>query len=166
MLVVLRLPRTGLKGCSRVLSRGRSLYSRAMRYNLLFICCSLFLVACRSVPHQVKIESILRTQLSDEIAPDREVIMSYVEIPPDTSLPWHWHPGEEFAYILEGDLTAHFEGERDAFLAANEAAHIPLKAVHTVTTGSRGARLLVVRIHMSGEPERHVVEAPQSHAHD
>ena len=34
-----------------------------------------------------------------------EVVVSRVTLPPDTMLPQHWHPGEEFAYVLNGTVT-------------------------------------------------------------
>lgn len=37
-------------------------------------------------------------------AENTEVVVSRVTVPPNTTLPKHWHPGEEFAYILEGSL--------------------------------------------------------------
>lgn len=33
-----------------------------------------------------------------------EVVVSRVTVPANTILPRHWHPGEEFAYVLEGSL--------------------------------------------------------------
>jgi quercetin dioxygenase-like cupin family protein len=48
---------------------------------------------------ELKIENILRESLA--LGEGIEVVMSYVEIPKGTTLPFHYHPGEEFAYILE-----------------------------------------------------------------
>ena len=39
-----------------------------------------------------------------ESADGLEVVTSYVELPGGMQLPRHTHPGEEFAYIIEGSL--------------------------------------------------------------
>ena len=35
-----------------------------------------------------------------ESAEGLEVIVSHVALPPNVTLPKHWHPGEDIAYIL------------------------------------------------------------------
>ena len=55
------------------------------------------------------LENLLKAQL--EGVEGTEVIVSRVTIPPHTSLPKHWHPGEEFAYILEGSVVLWQEGK-------------------------------------------------------
>ena len=59
----------------------------------------------------LKLENLLRSQLAG--AEGIEVIVSRVTIPPNTSLPRHWHPGEEFAYVLEGTVTLWQKGKED-----------------------------------------------------
>ena len=39
-----------------------------------------------------------------EASDDLEVVMSVVELPAGISLPVHTHPGEEFAYVMEGSV--------------------------------------------------------------
>src|SRR5678815_2673586 len=50
-----------------------------------------------------KVTNLLTVALSTEFTPDREVLIDLVEIPPNQKLDWHWHPGEEFHYYLEGN---------------------------------------------------------------
>lgn len=50
-----------------------------------------------------KVTNLLTAALSTEFTPGREVLIDLVEIPPNQKLDWHWHPGEEFHYYLEGD---------------------------------------------------------------
>ena len=119
--------------------------------------------ACHSGPTELVIEPIFKQELSEKIAPDREVIFARVDIPPHTKLPLHWHPGEEFAYLLEGEVTVHMDGKTRTISEAGTVGHIPLKAVHTASTGAKGARLLVVRIHEKGKPPRVLVEEPHDH---
>lgn len=98
------------------------------------------------------LENLLMTEL--EGAPGTEVIVSRVEIPANMSLPKHWHPGEEFAYVLEGSVTLWQEGKADTTLVQGQTGMIPLKQIHTAKTGDRGVTLLVFRVHAKGQPER------------
>ena len=50
-----------------------------------------------------KIENLLKEKL--EGVAGTEVVLSKVQIPPNTSLPKHWHPGEEFAYVSDKFMT-------------------------------------------------------------
>ncbi|MHC4955169.1 MAG: cupin domain-containing protein [Planctomycetota bacterium] len=123
-----------------------------------FTLCLVFVAACQAPPRELKIENLLQQELNRQLAPDREVIVSYLELPPNTTLPRHWHPGEEFYYCIEGEIAAELDGKRTPFVGPGDAGHIPYKLVHTGITGSKGARLLVFRIHEKGQPHRHVVE--------
>lgn len=50
-----------------------------------------------------KLETLMKAVL--EGVEGTEVIVSHVTVPPNSALPKHWHPGEEFAYVLEGSVT-------------------------------------------------------------
>lgn len=103
-----------------------------------------------------KLENILKEKL--EGAPDTEVVVSKVQIPANTSLPKHWHPGEEFAYVIEGSVTLWQKGKDDLLIREGEAAKVPLNQIHTAMTGDKGVTLLVFRVHEVGKPERIIVE--------
>lgn len=102
------------------------------------------------------IETLLSGPL--EGAEGMEVILSHVTIPPNTALPKHWHPGEEFAYILEGTVTLWQKGKPDITKRAGEAGKVPLKQIHTAITGDEGVTLLVFRVHEVGQPQMIPVE--------
>jgi len=112
--------------------------------------------AAPAPPPGLKLENLMRQVL--EGVENTEVIVSRVTIPPHTSLPKHWHPGEEFAYLMEGSLTLWQEGKDNVPLQAGDAGVVPLEQVHTATTGEKGAKLIVLRVHRVGEPERVLVE--------
>ena len=99
-----------------------------------------------------KLENLLKAELVG--APGTEVVVSRVTIPANTSLPKHWHPGEEFAYVLQGSVTMWQEGKNDTILSEGQTGMIPLKQVHTAKTGDIGVTLLVFRVHERGQPER------------
>jgi quercetin dioxygenase-like cupin family protein len=93
-----------------------------------------------------------------ETAPGLEVVTSYVELPPDFRLPTHTHPGEEFAYIVEGSVRYWEQGRDEIELTAGTTARVPVETVHTVRTTDEGAKLIVFRIHEVGKPERTLVD--------
>ena len=103
-----------------------------------------------------KLETLLEAVL--EGVDGTEVIVSRVTIPPNTSLPKHWHPGEEFAYVLEGTVVLWQEGKDELVGKKGDAMKVPLKQVHTAITREEGATVLVFRVHEQGEPERVPVE--------
>mgnify|MGYP001432547803 CR=1 FL=1 len=102
------------------------------------------------------LETLLRAEL--EGFAGGEVIVSRVTIPPHTSLPKHWHPGEEFAYVLEGSCHLWQEGEEDIVAREGDVLAVPLKQGHTAVTRDEGVTILVFRVHEAGQPERVPVE--------
>lgn len=104
----------------------------------------------------LKMEDLLRETL--ELTEGVEVILSYVEIPKATILPFHYHPGEEFAYLLEGSGILMLEDNTKINMKAGEAGKVPLKQAHSFTTLSDGAKLVVFRVHEKGQPDRILVE--------
>jgi quercetin dioxygenase-like cupin family protein len=99
-----------------------------------------------------KLETLLKAVLDG--VDGTEVIVSRVTIPPNTSLPKHWHPGEEFAYVLEGSVTLWQKGKDDIVGTEGDVMKVPLKQVHTAITKDEGATILVFRVHEQGQPER------------
>ena len=105
---------------------------------------------------ELKIENLLRDSL--ELAKGIEVIMSYVEVPKGTTLPFHYHPGEEFAYIIEGSGELLLEDKTKIPMKAGEAGKVPLKHTHSFSTLNEGAKLVVFRVHEKGQPDRILVD--------
>jgi quercetin dioxygenase-like cupin family protein len=107
-------------------------------------------------PAKPKIENLLKTKLGR--VENTEVILSRVTLPPNAALPTHWHPGEEFAYMIEGQATVKLKGKKAIVVKAGEAGQVPLKHVHSAKAGPEGAVILVFRVHESGQPERVMVK--------
>ncbi|MGB7251222.1 MAG: cupin domain-containing protein [Phormidesmis sp.] len=99
---------------------------------------------------------VLRSPLT--LAEDLEVIISDMVIPPGGTVPRHYHPGEEFVYVLEGSAVHQEEGQPDEVLEAGDARVIVPGAVHSLQGGEQGARAIVFRVHVEGEAERIFVE--------
>ena len=88
------------------------------------------------------------------ISDDLEVIISDVVIPAGATVPRHYHPGEEFVYVIEGSAVHIEEGKPDQVLSAGDAYVIPPEAEHAPRGGPNGARAIVFRVHKTGLPER------------
>jgi len=97
-----------------------------------------------------------------KVAQGLEVIIADVVIPPNTTVPPHYHPGEEFLYILEGSAIHVEEGKPDQVISAGEAYVIPLNTPHAPRGGPEGGRAIVFRLHVAGQPERIPVDAVNS----
>jgi len=100
----------------------------------------------------VKIDNLLRSEL--EVVDGVEIIVSVIEIGPGVTLPKHYHPGEEFVYLLEGTAIVWQQDKPQVTLNAGEIYRIPLNQVHTAVTGDSSARAVVFRVHKKGAPER------------
>jgi quercetin dioxygenase-like cupin family protein len=87
-----------------------------------------------------------------------EVIISDVVIPPNATVPRHYHPGEEFVYIIEGSAVHVEAGQPERLVQAGDALVIAPEAEHAPQGGPEGARAIVFRVHVEGEPERILVE--------
>lgn len=55
------------------------------------------------------------------ISDDLEVIISDVVIPAGATVPRHFHPGEEFVYVIEGAAVHVEAGKPDTLISAGEA---------------------------------------------
>jgi quercetin dioxygenase-like cupin family protein len=89
-----------------------------------------------------------------ETAPGLEVVTSVVELPANFRLPAHTHPGEEFAYVIEGSVHLWEQGRDEVELTAGDYGKVSVGTVHTVRTGDEPAKLIVFRVHPVGAPER------------
>ena len=105
---------------------------------------------------QPDIKTLMNRALAEEFTPGREILMDLVEIPPNTALERHWHPGEEFHYYLEGEVEVRIDGEPTIVGKPGTVGHVPYKKMHTAVTGKKGAKVLVVRVHTTGEPARYL----------
>lgn len=109
-----------------------------------------------SAAPELMLETLLSTQL--EGVEGTEVIVSRVVMPPNTALPRHWHPGEEFAYVLEGSTVLRRDGKPDLTALKGDVVKIPLREIHSAATTDQGATILVFRVHELGKPERNLVD--------
>jgi quercetin dioxygenase-like cupin family protein len=94
-----------------------------------------------------------RTDLSD--TPDKEGVMLSVVIPPGLSGAKHFHPGDEFLYVVEGALTIEIDGKAPVSLMPGQTIHIPGKAIHRALNPNANApaRVLTFGVFQKGQPD-------------
>lgn len=73
-------------------------------------------------------------------------------------MPRHYHPGEEFVYIIEGSVVHVEEGKPEFILEAGETITIAPESVHEPHGTAEGARAIVFRVYVEGESERTLIE--------
>jgi quercetin dioxygenase-like cupin family protein len=139
----------GLVGCGQTAGGSEPLPSNAKSS-------AVATPATPSPPKEIKLENIMEKALDKKFAPGREVIVSYVEIPPNTTLERHWHPGEEFHYYLEGEVEIAIDGQPSIIGTPGKVGHVPYKAMHTAKTKDKGAKIVVFRVHTTGKPVRYL----------
>ena len=112
-----------------------------------------------------KVTNLLQDSLSEKFTPGREVIVDLVEIPANSQLDRHWHPGEEFHYYLEGDPEITIQGKGVTRPALGTVGHVPFETLHRAGAGKAGAKILVFRVHTKGKPWRYL-ENEHHEGHD
>ncbi len=98
---------------------------------------------------------VLRSKV--RVADNLEVIISNVFIPSGAQVPRHYHPGEEFLYVVQGSAVQVEEGQADRVLMAGDAYVIPPEAIHAPYGGPNGGHAIVFRLHVEGQEERYLV---------
>lgn len=85
-------------------------------------------------------------------APDRQLIVVDLRLGPGAAGAAHYHPWEEFLYVIEGSALVELAGAPPREVGVGESFVIPPRVVHTPRAGPQGVRALVVRLHRQGDP--------------
>ncbi len=117
-----------------------------MRASSLLVA-GLLLAACTNEPDRNLIEEFRVEKAAGE---DLEVIISEARIPPHTTIPPHYHPGEEIVLLLEGSALHTEQGKPDRHLVAGERVVIPPGVVHSPTIGPEGAHVVLMYLVPNG----------------
>lgn len=79
--------------------------------------------------------------------------LSLATLAPGAVTPKHKHPGEEFAYILEGTVVLEVEGQPARTLQAGEAVIVPAGTPHLArNAGSGPVKILSTYVIDQGQP--------------
>jgi quercetin dioxygenase-like cupin family protein len=105
--------------------------------------------------HAQKIGEIKRTVLTkqDLSVPGREGVQETVEFAPGAREAKHTHPGDLFAYLLEGTLSLDIEGTPARTVNPGDAFFVPAEKVHWAEcSGKMPCKLLVTFVVEKGKP--------------
>jgi quercetin dioxygenase-like cupin family protein len=92
-------------------------------------------------------------QKHDLATAGREAVMARGEFNAGAVVPKHTHPGEEVAYILEGQITLEVDGKPPAVLKAGDVFFVPAGTVHAAkNSGTAVAKVLSTYIVEKGKP--------------
>ena len=83
---------------------------------------------------------------------ERETVTAFIEIPANTDVARHTHPGPEVDYVVEGDLVLNIDGQPPKPYKAGESFYIPAGTVHGGRSGPNGTKLLGSYIVEKGKP--------------
>lgn len=87
-----------------------------------------------------------------EAAAGSQLIVTDLRLGPDAVGVTHYHPWEEFLYVIEGSALLEMDGAPPRTLLAGDRFVIPAQVVHTPRAGPQGMRGIVVRVHREGDP--------------
>src|SRR5713101_1237884 len=82
-----------------------------------------------------------------------EIILGLVEVQPGTTIPRHFHYGEEVAYVLEG-VMVQFPDKEPQMLATGTSIHNTREVVHggQKVVGDKPLKILTTHIVEKGKP--------------
>ncbi len=96
-----------------------------------------------------------RTPLQDHdlSTANRHGVMSRSEFQPGAESGRHFHPGEEFGYLLEGTLEITYDGKPPQVLKAGDPIFVPAGAIHNAkNVGTTPAKVLATYFLEKGKP--------------
>jgi quercetin dioxygenase-like cupin family protein len=97
-----------------------------------------------------KVTPLVSAPLSAD--PSKETVVVRVDWPANVSTPWHTHPGDEYATVLEGTLITQREGEEAKTIGAGQSYNHPAGVVHVARTGDQPATSINIFVVEKGKP--------------
>jgi quercetin dioxygenase-like cupin family protein len=84
----------------------------------------------------------------------KEASMFLAELGPGANMGKHYHPGDAFAYILEGTMLLEIAGKESVTLKPGQSGSLPPRTVHDDKNASQTAPLkfLVFHVAKKGDP--------------
>jgi quercetin dioxygenase-like cupin family protein len=112
-------------------------------------------VTARVHARQATPPTFTRTILQDQdiSAKDRHGVMARSEFMPGASSGRHFHPGEEFGYVLEGALELTVDGKPPQRLKAGDIIYMPAGTIHDAkNVGTGTLKVLSTYVLEKGKP--------------
>lgn len=93
-------------------------------------------------------------RLSHGGCPDMLSRAVLAELAPGANMGKHYHPGDAFAYILEGTMLLEIAGKESVTLKAGQSGSLPPRTLHDDKNASQTAPLkfLVFHVAKKGDP--------------
>jgi quercetin dioxygenase-like cupin family protein len=92
-------------------------------------------------------------QRADVSVPGRETVIARVEIAPGASAGFHTHPGEEMAYVMEGEAELSVEGQPTRTVKVGDGFVVPAGVRHNArNTGTQTFKVVSVYLIEKGKP--------------
>lgn len=81
-----------------------------------------------------------------------EVVLGSAELPPNTAIGKHLHPGTEQGTLIEGELVLMIDGQPDKTLKPGDSWLVPAATPHDAKAGGAGAKVIAVYTVEKGKP--------------
>lgn len=117
---------------------------------LLVSCLLMSLSWAAGAQGKPAVDTLLQSNL--EAIDSHEVLISRVSVPANSSIPYHFHPSEEFLHILSGTVVMKRKGNDDEILKAGDTRKIPARTLHSAAAIGEAAEIIVFRVHPKGQP--------------
>jgi quercetin dioxygenase-like cupin family protein len=101
---------------------------------------------------QAKFTELLRADLAG--IEGKEAVIGIAEIAPGAKPGRHYHPGDEFFYLLEGSFTWAEDGKAPHVVNAGDLRHQPARRVAEARDITAPVKALVFLVHDKGQPLR------------
>ena len=100
----------------------------------------------------VKVDALYKTDLVTADGQEGSIFMA--ELAPGANVGKHYHPGDAFAYILEGTMILEIEGKPSVTLKPGQSGSLPPRTVHDDRNGSttQPLKFLVFHVAKKGAP--------------
>lgn len=127
---------------------------------LLVSACSTVASARTDHKPAFTVTPLLKTELTGDTS--KQVLVGRAKFEPGASTGRHTHPGDEYATVVQGELTLYVEGREARKVMAGEAYHSPRGIVHeTVNTGNMPAE--VISTFVIDKNQALIIPAPHDH---
>ena len=95
-------------------------------------------------------ENLVTSRLN--VCDDANIVISYFEGPTGIDIPKHYHPGDEYVYMIEGSLIFWREGHADSLLQKGDLFKVPPMQNHTAILNREPVKCLIIDLYREGDP--------------